>query len=38
MSVILHNQLLHMNAAIGLLFHAGHQWRGVGEPYRSADK
>ena len=29
------NQRLHANAAIALLFHIGHHWRGVGEPYRS---
>ena len=31
------NHRLHPNAAIALQFHAGSQWRGVGEPCRSAD-
>jgi hypothetical protein len=29
------NKRLHKNAAIALLFHVEHHWRGVGEPYRS---
>ena len=30
------NHRLHPNAAIALCLHAGHEWRGVGEPNRSA--
>lgn len=29
------NKRLHANAAIALLFHVGHHWRGVGEFCRS---
>jgi len=32
------NQRLHANAAIALLFHFGHHWRGVGDPYRSPEE